>query len=88
MSFLSENSSKVEVQLPNGEVCPIEEVIRTNPYTLGFNLPYYYDIIKNFLHLDVSHRSLCFLITRHVDKLPEFDSEKLNHYALKVHRFQ
>ncbi|KST66492.1 glycosyltransferase family 47 protein [Mastigocoleus testarum] len=66
-----------EVHLPNGEVAPLSEVIEACPYTLDFNLLYFYKIIQDFVALDISHKDYHFLLTRRVDELPQFPSDKL-----------
>lgn len=66
-----------EVHLPNGEVASLLEVIENCPYTLDFNLLYFCKIIQEFVALDTSNEKYHFLLTRKVDDLPQFSSDKL-----------
>lgn len=71
------NTKNIEIHLPDGRVRPILDVIEDCQYTLDFNLSYFLDIIKVFIDLNSSHKSFCFLLTRRVDELPDYDASKL-----------
>ncbi len=76
------NIDTSEVHLPNGEVASLLEVIKTCPYTLDFNLLYFYKIIQEFVALDTHNKKYHFLLTRKVDTLPQFSSDKLNNLVV------
>lgn len=78
MQFYSTAIKNIEVHLPSGEACSLSKVIKNCPYTLDFNLTYFYSIIEAFVSLNPAHASFHFLLTRRVNELPSFKPAKLN----------
>ena len=77
MKYSAVEMSSIEIHLPGGEVASLLKTIKHCPYTLDFNLAYFYSIITAFISLNPAHSSFHFLLTRRVNELPDYEPAKL-----------